>query len=57
MKEDFSDSTFFQLLTSEQVEIDKLKWVESEKSNRDIGKNYAIVLWVRYYRQGWIEKL
>ena len=55
VKTDFSDSTFFILLSSEHEEIEKLKWLESEKVHHDIGQRYAILLWIRYHRQKWID--
>ena len=41
----------------EQQEIDKLKWIESEKEGRDIGKNKAVFLWTKFYRKNWIKNL
>jgi hypothetical protein len=41
----------------EQQEIDKLKWIESEKEGRDIGKNKAVFLWNKYYRKNWLKTL
>jgi hypothetical protein len=41
----------------EQQEIDKLKWIESEKEGRDIGKNKAVFLWTKYYRKKWLKTL
>ena len=40
-----------------EKEIDKLKWIESEKEGRDIGKNKAVFLWTKYYRKNWIKNL
>jgi len=53
MKKDFSDSCLFKKLSSESEEIKKLKWIESEKANRDIGLDHAIMLWVKYYKKEW----
>tara|TARA_R110001606_G_scaffold3197_1_gene13845 strand:+ start:875 stop:1027 length:153 start_codon:yes stop_codon:yes gene_type:complete len=44
------------ILRQEQVEIDKLKWIESEKAGRDIGKHKAVFLWTRYYRGKWLKE-
>ena len=56
MKEDFSDSTFFQKLSSENEEIKKIKWLESEKVKYDIGIDRAILIWVRHYKSRWRYK-
>jgi len=39
MKKEFYHSKYYQFLQQEIQEIDKLKWIESEKKGRDIGKN------------------
>ena len=44
------------ILRQEQVEIDKLKWIESEKEGRDIGRIKAVFLWTRYYRDKWLKE-
>ncbi len=51
MKKDFSDSTLFKKLSSDVEEIKKLKWIESEKANKDIGYNRALLLWIRYHKK------
>ena len=56
MKADFSDSTLFKKLSSEVDEINKLKWIESEKRNCDIGINQAILIWVKNHRKDWWGK-
>jgi hypothetical protein len=56
MKEDFSDSSLFKQLSSEAEQIQKLKWCESEKARHDIGISRAILLWVRYHRDKWLEE-
>ena len=40
-------------LKLEKQEIDKLKWIESEKLGRDIGRHKAVFLWSRYHRKRW----
>jgi hypothetical protein len=37
-------------------EINKLKWIESEKTGRDIGINQAIIIWVKNHRKDWWGK-
>jgi len=55
MKDNFSDSTLFKKLSSEADEIKKLKWIESEKLNKDIGNSRAILLWVRHHKTKWFN--
>ena len=57
MKKEFYHSKYYQFLQQEIQEIDKLKWIESEKKGRDIGKNRAVFLWVKNYRTEWLENL
>ena len=57
MKDSFYHSRTYQILYLEQVEIDKLKWIESEKEGRDIGKIRAVFLWRKYHRQQWLKKI
>ena len=57
MKEKFYDSKIYIYLKMEQQEIDKLKWIESEKEGRDIGKFRAVFLWNRYHRKKWYKSL
>ena len=56
MDERFKRSKMYLILRQEQVEIDKLKWIESEKAGRDIGKHKAVFLWTRYYRGKWLKE-
>ena len=57
MGKGFYDSKVYQFYLQEQQEIDKLKWIESEKAGRDIGKYKAVFLWVKYYRDDWRKNL
>ena len=57
MGKEFINSKVYQFYMLEQQEIDKLKWIESEKEGRDIGKNKAGFLWTKYYRKNWIKNL
>tara|TARA_R110000772_G_scaffold94214_2_gene191926 strand:+ start:202 stop:657 length:456 start_codon:yes stop_codon:yes gene_type:complete len=51
---DFNNSSYYRFLKKEQQEIDKLKWIESEKQGHDIGKEKAVLLWVKNYRAKWV---
>jgi hypothetical protein len=53
----FSNSSYYRFLKQEQQEIEKLKWIESEKIGRDIGNNKAVFLWTKNYRSKWINSL
>ena len=57
MCKEFNNSKVYQFYMLEQQEIDKLKWIESEKEGRDIGKNKAVFLWTKYYRKNWLKTL
>lgn len=46
-------STFFLFLKKEKNEIDKLKWIESEKENRDIGWDHAFFVWITKHQSSW----
>ena len=37
----------------EKQEINKLKWLESEKSGKDIGYEQALFMWARRHRTPW----
>lgn len=50
------NSTLFKLLSAEAEEINKLKWLESERENKDIGKDRAIHMWCRYHKTQWYLK-
>jgi hypothetical protein len=56
MKEDFSDSSLFKKLSSECEEIQKLKWIESEKERRDIGYSRALLIWVKNHHAKWWDE-
>ena len=50
---DLSVSSVYREFLAERDEILRHKWLESEKANRDIGFERALLDWVRYFREGW----
>ena len=50
-------STLYQSLRLEQEEINKLKWIESEKAGYDIGMDRAIIIWITRYKQKWKQEI
>jgi hypothetical protein len=49
----FTGSSLYQEFLEEREEILKLKWIESEKANKDIGFERALLTWVRKHRDDW----
>ena len=49
----FTGSSLYQEFLEEREEILKLKWIESEKANKDIGFEIALLTWVRKHRDDW----
>lgn len=37
-------------------EIEKHKWIESEKCGRDIGFEIALIEWITKHRDGWLKQ-
>lgn len=56
MNNNFNHSTLFKFLKYEKKEIERLKWIESEKVNYDIGFNKALLIWVTKHRCDWITQ-
>jgi hypothetical protein len=50
------DSELWQFFLLERQEILDLKWLESEKSGKDIGLNTAVKLWLQLHRNLWLDK-
>ena len=46
-------SSVFKEFQKEKVEINKLKWLESEKTGKDIGYERALFMWARAHRSSW----
>jgi len=57
MDDEFYDSEMYKFLKLEKAEIDKLKWIESEKKGRDIGICKAVFLWKTYHKEAWEKGL
>lgn len=51
--EPFTGSSLYQEFLEEREEILKLKWIESEKANKDIGFEKALITWVIKHRSDW----
>ena len=49
----FADSLLLQESIAEREEIQRLKWIESEKAGRDIGAYAAVTRWVMWHRAHW----
>ena len=49
----FTGSSLYQEFLEEREEILKLKWIESEKADKDIGFERALLTWVRKHRDDW----
>jgi len=46
-------SALYREFLAEQSEIQRHKWIESEKAGRDIGMESALVSWVVHHRAQW----
>jgi hypothetical protein len=46
-------SLLFREFKQEKLEIQKLKWLESEKLGEDIGYEKALLLWAHGHRNSW----
>ncbi len=47
------DSKLYKKIREETLEIDRLKWLESEKAGFDIGKEKAFYTWVIKHKKDW----
>ena len=45
-------SELYLFLKAEKAEIDRHKWIESEKAGHDIGFDRAMFEWVRHHKKG-----
>ena len=51
---DFKKSKVYQEYQAEIAEINRHKWLESEKAGKDIGWNKALVSWVQNHKKDWM---
>jgi hypothetical protein len=49
----FRKCALYRQFLAEREEIEKLKWIESEKAGMDIGLCKAILMWVIHHRTAW----
>jgi hypothetical protein len=49
------ESNIYKMWELEKQEINKLKWIESEKVGYDIGWSRAEWLWWGYYKIQWVK--
>ena len=47
------ESKLYKLMKDEASEIDRLKWLESEKAGFDIGREKAFYTWVMNHKKHW----
>ena len=50
-------SNLYQKFLELKQEIEKHKWIESEKIGNDIGFEQALVDWMSKHRNGWCENI
>lgn len=50
-------SRYLAFLRAEHEEIERLKWIESERVGRDVGRDYATWTWCMRHRAAWISGL
>jgi hypothetical protein len=49
------NSNLYQKFIELKIEIEKHKWIESEKIGRDVGFEHALTDWISKYRVSWCE--
>lgn len=52
---EFNNSTLFRAFMAEREEIQRHKWIESEKVGHDIGSEQALVSWLMNHRKRWLK--
>ena len=48
--------SLYQFFLAMREEIDRHKWIESEKRGYDVGLEFAMIDWVLRYKTGWKHK-
>jgi len=56
MNKILENSALYKQFLREREEILKHKWIESEKANRDVGFEWALLDWNFHYRNEWRNK-
>ena len=51
------DTNLFKFHELEKKEIEKIRWLESEKEGSDIGEFRTNWVWWAYYRNSWVKGL
>lgn len=51
-----SSSRLYNYLHQQYEEIQKHKWIESEKAGRDIGYDKALLDWLKNHKKNWKYK-
>jgi len=52
-----NEFNLYQKFLELKKEIEKHKWIESEKNSNDIGFEHALVDWISKHRNGWCENI
>lgn len=50
------NSSFYKVFKEMEKEIQKHKWIESEKAGRDVGISYAVIDWTLKHKTNWFLK-
>jgi hypothetical protein len=49
----YSSSSIYQFFLAMKAEVDRHKWIESEKVGHDVGSEFAMIDWMLKHRSGW----
>lgn len=49
----YSSSSIYQFFLAMKTEIERHKWIESEKAGHDVGFEFAMIDWTLKYKSGW----
>ena len=53
---EIKQARLYQLYLSQVDEVNRHKWIESEKAGFDVGWDWALVNWIIHYRANWIRQ-